>query len=35
MGLMGGNAIYIRNTIRKTDQGMVCAGGYIENSIFN
>ena len=35
MGLMGGNAIYIRNTIRKIDQGMVCAGGYIENSIFN
>ena len=35
MGLIGGNAIYIRNTIREIDQGMVCAGGYIENSIFN
>lgn len=32
---MGGNAIFLRNTIRVADQGMVCAGGFIENSIFN
>jgi hypothetical protein len=32
---MGGNAIFMRNTIRIIDQEDVCGGGYIENSVFN